>query len=66
MSFKPLDRNEVRSRDLILSDGQAYDQYYDPMLLTARNIMKDLEQYEVNVGHTVSDNSSIRVDIPHV
>ena len=45
MSFKPLDRTEVRTRDLVLPDGLSYDQYYDPMLLTATNIMKDLDEY---------------------
>lgn len=63
MPYKPLNRAEVRSRDLILDDGQAYDQYYDPMLLTARNMLKDIEAYNVNVGSTVEDNSSLKVNI---
>lgn len=50
MPFKPLDRTEVRSRDLILEDGQSYDQYYDPWTLTARNILKDVEAYDYAVG----------------
>ena len=45
MSFKPLDRNEVRTRDLMV-DGQSYDQYYDPHLLAARNMWKDIDSYQ--------------------
>ena len=30
MSYKPLDRKEVRSKDLVLSDGQTYDEFKDP------------------------------------
>lgn len=43
MSFKPIDRSKVRSRDLVLEDGQSYDQYYDPFLLTARHIISDID-----------------------
>lgn len=63
MPYKPLDRTQVRSRDLILDDGQAYDQYYDPMLLTARNMLRDIEAYNMNVGSTVEDHSSLKVNI---
>ena len=30
MSFKPIDRSVVRTKELMLEDGQAYDQYYEP------------------------------------
>ena len=43
MSFKPLDRSVVRTKDLMLDDGQAYDQYYDPFILAANNMMKDID-----------------------
>lgn len=39
MSYMPLDRTVVRSKDLILDDGQTYDQYHDPMTLAAKNIL---------------------------
>jgi hypothetical protein len=29
MSFRPLDRNEVRTKDLVI-DGQAFEQYHEP------------------------------------
>lgn len=42
MSYKPLDRNEVRSRDLILHDGHAYDEYKDPFRQVARHLWNDI------------------------
>lgn len=41
MSLKPLDRSEVRTRDLMV-DGQAYDQFYDPFSLAARHMWSDI------------------------
>ena len=63
MSFKPIDRSVVRTRDIILDDGLAYDQYYDPMLLTARNMMTSVESYELGVGQSVTDTSNLKVDV---
>lgn len=40
MSYKPLDRSIVTGRDLMLDDGQAYDEYLDPFILTGQNMMK--------------------------
>ena len=64
MSFKPLDRSVVRTRDLMLDDGQAYDQYYDPMLLTAKNMWKDIKEYKVNAGGMIDNTESLRVKLP--
>jgi hypothetical protein len=61
MSFKPLDRSKVRTRDLILEDGQSYDQYYDPFLLTAKHIISDIDQYSLNIGSASNDFSSLKV-----
>jgi hypothetical protein len=66
MSFKPLDRSKVRTRDLILDDGQSYDQYYDPFLLTARHIISDIDQYQLNIGSASNDFSSLKVQIPNL
>jgi hypothetical protein len=41
MSFKPLDRAEVRTKDLMI-DGQPCDQYYDPFALAARHMWSDI------------------------
>lgn len=48
MSFKPLDRTEVRSRELILSDGQAYHTYMDPHYVAAKHMWRDLEAYNLH------------------
>lgn len=46
MSFKPVDRTQVRSRDIILSDGQAYNVYMDPHFVAAKHMWKDMEAYQ--------------------
>lgn len=46
MSFTQMDRTEVRSRDIILHDGNAYKEYADPFALTANALLKDIELYE--------------------
>ena len=45
MSFKPLDRTEVRTKDLMI-DGVSYDQYHEPFALAARNMWAHLDQYQ--------------------
>jgi hypothetical protein len=66
LSFKPLDRAEVRTRDLMLEDGQAYDQYYDPFLLTANNMMTHIAKYNINAGSQAESTSTLKVDIPNL
>ena len=58
MSYKPLDRSQVRTRDLMV-DGQAYDQFYDPMTLSARRMWAAIESHE-DLGSVTSD---LHVDI---
>jgi len=53
MSFKPLDRSVVRTKDLMLDDGQSYDQYYDPFILAANNMMKDIDTHEIQSGNLI-------------
>lgn len=63
MSYRELDRSEVRSRDLVLSDGQAYSVYQDPFAVAARNMWKDMKQYE-DAGVTPCHNlSSLKVKV---
>ena len=64
MSFKPLDRSVVRTKDLMLDDGQSYDQYYDPMTLAARNMWKDIKGYELKAGTQVENIEGLKVTIP--
>jgi len=66
MSFKPLDRSVVKSRDLILDDGQAYDQHYDPFLLTAKNMLRDINSYELGVSSQVGSTDALKVNVPDV
>ena len=64
MSEKPLDRTEVRTRDLLV-DGQAYSQYHDPMALTARNIWREVEAYE-SFGASTNNLDGLRVEVPRL
>ena len=51
MSFKPIDREVVRTKDLTI-DGQTYDQYYDPFQLTARNMLTHIDAYQMYRGQS--------------
>lgn len=50
----------------MLDDGQAYDQYYDPFLLTANNMMTHLDAYKVNLGSEAESTSTLKVGIPNL
>lgn len=65
LSFKPLDRAEVRTKELLI-DGQAYDQHYEPFHLVAKNMMQDIEEYQSfgDAGHINLD--LLRVNIGNV
>ena len=47
MSYKPIDRSQVSTRDLILSDGRAYDVYVDPWTVATNKIWADMQSYEL-------------------
>jgi hypothetical protein len=34
------------------------------MLLTAKNMWKDIKEYEINAGGIIEDNEALRVQIP--
>lgn len=42
MSYKALDRTQVKTRDLILADGQSYDEFKDPFRQVARHMWRDI------------------------
>jgi lipid A disaccharide synthetase len=42
MSYKNIDRTVVKTKDLILSDGQSYDEYKDPFRQVAHHIWNDI------------------------
>lgn len=65
MSYKPLDRSQVRTRDLILSsDGQAYDEFKDPFRQVARHLWHDIQNYELRGGRPINDFQSLNTEIP--
>ena len=66
MSYMPLDRTVVRTKDLILDDGQTYDQYHDPMTLAAINMLKDIDSYEVTSGSVAESTEGLQVSIPNL
>ena len=59
--LKPLDRTVVEGRDLILEDGLSYTQHYDPMILTAKKIISDMD--ENLESNSVSATSSLNIQI---
>lgn len=64
LSWKPLDRKEVRTKELLI-DGQAYDQHYEPFGMIARNMWSDIEAYQAfgDAGHIGSDLKLLNVNI---
>lgn len=64
MSYKPIDRTQVRTRDLLI-DGQAHDQFYDPFVLAARNMWADISQYE-GLGNSDLGVDGLKVSIPRL
>ena len=47
MSYKPVDRTEVKGRDLILGDGNAYNVYQDPHFVAASHMWADIQKYDL-------------------
>jgi len=46
LSYKPIDRSEVQTRDIILADGNAYNEYMDPFHVAATHMWADIQAYE--------------------
>lgn len=42
LSYVPVDRAEVRTRDIILADGNAYKEFADPFNLMAHALLADM------------------------
>ena len=64
MSYKPIDRAEVRTRDIILNDGNAYDIYMDPWKVATRKMMEDIQAYELRGQR--ADHSAIKARVQHL
>ncbi len=59
MSYKAINRSEVSTRDIILSDGQAYDVYMDPWKVATRKMLEDIQSYELR-GDRMHNHSSLK------
>lgn len=64
MTYQPVDRNVVHTRDLILADGQSYDEFKDPFRQVARHLWRDIQNYEIRGGFAVEDFKSLETSIP--
>lgn len=64
MSFASIDRNAVKTRDIILADGYAYDEVKDPFRQVAKHLWRDIQNYELKGGHAVDDFRSLETEIP--
>lgn len=47
MSYKEIDRSQVRTRDIQLDDGQNYAEYEDPFFVAANAMWADIQKYEI-------------------
>lgn len=59
MSYKSIDRSKVQTRDLILSDGQAYHCYVDPFTVATNKIWEDMQAYELR-GERLHSHEALR------
>jgi hypothetical protein len=48
MSYKEIDRSKVRTRDILLEDGNAYNVYQDPFYVATKKIWADMQAYEAH------------------
>ena len=62
MCYKAINREEVRTRDIILADGQAYNEYQDPHHVAASIMWRDIQAHE-QLGPVPADRSLLRTSI---
>ena len=48
MSYKEIDRSQVTTRDIMLSDGRSYNVYVDPWRVATNKIWADMQAYELH------------------
>lgn len=46
MSYVPIDRSVVRTRDIVLADGNSYKEHADPFHVAATSMMSDIVAFE--------------------
>ena len=62
MSYKPLDREQVTTRDLILADGRAYNTYMEPFSVASKKIWEDASAYELK-GAPIHNMNAIKARV---
>lgn len=62
MSYKEVDRSQVRTRDIILGDGQAYNVYVDPFTVATNKIWEDMQAYQM-VGDRTHDMAALKTRV---
>lgn len=62
MSYKSIDRSQVRTRDILLNDGQAYNVYVDPFTMATNKIWEDMQEYQM-VGERTHDMAAIKTRV---
>jgi lipid A disaccharide synthetase len=65
MSYKPIDRTQVRTRDIILEDGHAYNVYMDPWKVATRKMLEDINAHEIR-GASMVDHAQIKTRLQHL
>lgn len=63
LSYKSLDRSLVRSKYLMLKDGQSYDEFKDPFKQVAHHLWKDMQNYELK-SKQCTDFEALSTSIP--
>ena len=66
LSYKPLDRKAIKTRDLILHDGHSYDEFKDPFRQIAHHLWHDIQNYELGSGRAVNEFSILNAEIPRL
>ena len=64
MSYKPLDRTTIKSRDMILANGQTYDEFKDPLKQVAHHLWNDIQSYEIKAGSPCRDFKILSASLP--
>lgn len=62
MSYKPIDRTKVHTRDIIGNDGKAYDVYVDPWTVATNKIWEDMQAYELR-GERLHSHDAIKTRV---
>jgi len=62
LCYEEIDRSIVQTRDLILADGQAYNQYKDPHHTAATHMWEDIQKYEM-FGNDCHNHSALKSSI---